>query len=195
MAVRNSRPDARTGVSPQVGVDASPARANLEARSQVEDLQRKAYGTDGTPSSVKLYAYRDEGLGPPFLSGTITRTSGNPDADLPGTGLAVPPLYKGERLSVDFMLGAVSVVGSTYLLLELLGSVGQGQGEKTITSVKLVPPVLSNAPYFAGTVIDLTEAITGARLRFRAGSGGGTITINAGTACRQHWTLYVPRPQ
>lgn len=192
--MRNPRPASdQSGISPQFYPDTARTRENLEARSQVEDLKRKNQPSSDTPADTKLYRYRDEGIGGRYAIGSVSRTSGQPDLEIPGSGFKLPQIYKGERLAVEVLIGAMTVTGSTHVQIDLLGKVDQSATETLIGTSKEAPPALPTAaPYFTYLIGEMPSSFREGRVRILVGSEGGTIAVNAGAALRQHWTLYVP---
>lgn len=191
MAVRNARPASLTAVSPQAFAGQAETRQNLEARSQIEALQKQGQPAGDTPPGTRLWLYRDEGTAGFYVTGSVSRTPGQADLDVPGMGFVVPPLYRAERLSVEVFLATTTSSGGAYLKVDLMGKIGKGSAEGVVASSRQVLPTLTNQAYFGNLLFDVKEAVLEPRIRVQI--GGGTISIPAGAPTRQHWALYVPR--
>jgi len=199
MAERNTRPGAiMTGITPQVHGDVLADKLNREAAAQIADLQKKVAppepGPGEAPSSADRRYLRTMGSGWPFATAALTVASGDPDTVIPGSGFPLGPLYVGEFLSVDLYLWGITNTGVGYTSTELWGSRGQGSALALIEK---------RTPYFAGAnstphawfathAFIVGQALEQAEIRFKIGSGGGTIVLANGSSTLQRAYVFTP---
>lgn len=198
MGYRNPSPAVRTGVTPQVYGDKLTDKLNLEAASQIADLQAKTETTapaaDAAPSSASRYYQRQGAPGWPYVTGAVSVTAGNPDVTLPSSGFTLGTLYKGEQVHVELFVELVTASGAVYVNLDLLGSAGQGSAAALVDRAQPFLPAsgVSGRTWFSGAVFTLSRKVEGATLRFQVGSAGGSIAIPNGAPMWQRYAIFTP---
>lgn len=199
MAARNAPEAGAFGITPQTFGSATADKFNRETKSQLEEIQKKldavtipSPADDELPADAKLYALRHGVYGWPHTTGALSLTSGSPDLDVPGSGFGIGPLYKGERIELEFLLDLVTATGAVYVRIQLLGNAGQGSPEAVVADFQPFVQVVTARPVFFGGVFDLDRRIYSARIRIRLGSAGGNISVSANASMLQHLSVYAP---
>ena len=199
MAARNAPEAGAFGVTPQTFGSATADKFNRETKAQIEEIQKTlkavtldAPAEDELPADAKLYALRTSGYGWPHTTGALSIASGSPDIDVPGSGLGIGTLFKGERLELEFFLDLVTATGAVYVRIQLLGNAGQGSPEALVADFQPFVQVVTARPVFLGGVFILDRRIYAARVRLRLGSAGGTISVPANASMLQRLSIYAP---
>ncbi len=201
MAARNAREGATgTGITPQVHGDPLADKLNREAAAEIAALKKKlepAQPGDGEAPLSTLRAYlRGSFVGWPYVTANLTINSGNPEATIPGSGMNLGRLYKGEQVHVDFFLWGVVSSGSTWTSIDLIGSAGQGSASMLQERYQPYLPSAGIAgasrTWFSGTVFLVKSPLFDATLRFRMGSGGGSISVHDGDSLFQKVSIFTP---
>lgn len=199
MAERNVRTGATaTGITPQVHGDVLTDKLNRETAGEIADLKKKVNPEPGpgeAPADAPRFYIRDLRHGWPFAQGAVTVASGGADVVIPGSGLQFGTLYKGERIHVELFLWGLTNSGPGYTSTELWATRGQGSPVAMIDQRK---PFFATAgggvphAWFAFTLFEAEEFLEQAEVRFKLGSGGGTINLPDGSATYQHGVVYTP---
>lgn len=203
MAARNQREGATgtAGITPQVHGDPLADKLNREAAAEIEALKKKLEpvqpGEGEAPLSTLRAYQRGSFVGWPFVTGNLTINSGNPEATIPGSGMALGTLYKGEQVQVDFFLWGVVASGSTWTSIDLGGSAGQGSASMLQERYQPFLPASAGIAgaartWFTGTYFIVKGPLFDATLRFRMGSGGGSIAVHDGDSMFQRVSIYTP---
>lgn len=203
MAARNVREGAiSTGITPQIHGTATADKFNREAAGEVADLKKglqavtaAAPGEGEAPADTELFALRLANHGWPFTTGAVSVSGINTGADIPGTGVGLGTVYKGERVLFQFNVDDVSSSGATYFRISLLGRAGQGSPEAVIAEhTPYMPNPLSppSPTIFAGALFELDRQVFEARLRVQLGSAGGSASIPTNAPILQYFQIFTP---
>jgi hypothetical protein len=201
MASRNAREGSTsTGITPQVHGDVLTDKLNREAAAEVEALKKKLApvqpGEGEAPLALPRLYLRGSFVGWPYVTADLTINSGDPEATIPGSGMGLGTIYKGEQVHVEFFLYGLVSSGSVWTSTDLGGSAGQGSASMLQERHQ---PYLPSAgitgaarAWFTGAIIVAPGPIFDATLRFRMGSAGGSITVHNGDAMFQKVSIFTP---
>jgi len=201
MAARNAREGATgTGITPQVHGDPLADKLNREAAAEIEALKKKLEpvqpGDGEAPLSTARLYLRGSFVGWPYVTANLTINSGNPEATIPGSGMGLGTIYKGEQIHVEFFLYGVVSSGSVWTSTDLIGSAGQGSASMLQQRHQPYLPAggIVGAPraWFTSAIIVAPAPLFGASLRFRMGSAGGSITVHDSDAMFQKVSIFTP---
>lgn len=201
MSYRNPKPTPSYGITPQTFASATVDKFNRESLSQIEALQKgvgavtaRAPAEDEAPADTPLFALRTAAYSRPSTTAAVALVSGNPDVDVPGSGVPLGTLYRGELVDVQFHLDPVTIVGPVYLRLSLLADAGQGSPEQVVRElVAHTDGALASRALLAGVVFDVGRRVYHARLRLQVGSAGGTLLVPVQAAMLQRIAIHTPQ--
>ncbi len=188
---------ALSGITPQTHGDMAIDKLNRETAGEIEALKKVVNAKPGegeTPADAARSYLRFSRVGWPYVKSALSISSG--EAVIPGGGIALGTLYKGEVVYVDLFLGQqTNTGGQGYTSTELWATSGQGSPVVQIAKAQpyfATPGGGTARPWFVSATFEVGALLEQAEIRVKLGSAGGTIAVLDGSALFQRASVYAP---